>query len=232
MRVVTRRSRQGRLYNESPERKIELLDPEHASGLYDALHSSPVLVLAFRATFVRRDPRRDPPERRHAIDLRRFVAHKAVHALPLDERAIDEAFGRFHAWVGGCHNEGRDDPRTLPLHVFESSPDWGGLGSDSPDREFRKRHGKPSVRRDDGGRVWRRADAQHGRPVLTVAGARLAAGMHWDVATSSTQTELCAGHQVWSLRRGTGYLNVYPNATVRKSLGRSNAKRVWPRPAG
>ncbi len=231
MSVKSYRAEEGRLVGESPARPILLLKPLDAQRLYESLHLDHVLVLTFSTVWVRRDPSRDPPTRRSALKLETFVAHKSVYGLVLDAQKIDTLFRRHSALPTDVGCTGDNDPRVLPLHVFETEHDWSALGDPSVDRKFYERYGSAQRRVDDDGKVWSRpgAGAYHGGGVLTVARRALTQGMHWDVSTDRRKATLYGAHEIWKLSKHGGYVNVHPNAYVRGTT-RSTARRVWKAP--
>ena len=213
----------------SPERKVNVLRPDHASGVYSDLHRTRVLVLAFTAVLVRRDPSRDPPVRRAALTLEQFVAYKGTYGLIRGNSSVDESFDRFKAWRAQADCTGERDPRVLPLHVFDGDTVDLDLNTSAGAAAFRRQFGPPRRRIDAGRKIWTRAErrAYHGFVELEVAGVGFTPGMHWDVG-STRQARLLTSHQVWKLRGKRSYLNVYPNEYVR--AGR-DAMRVWPKSA-
>jgi hypothetical protein len=226
--VTTIRARSQRMWEESAERKADFIEPLDARTLYRALHREAVLVLALGAVFVRRDPQRDPPARRQAVKLETFVAHKASYGLVRGSNDIIEAVADFEAAsrsAPAC--TGIDDPRALPLHVFETEADWGDLGDPACDRRFASRYGRPASRCDDGSKYWERARHFHGGLSLTISRTQLPAGAHWDVSIDRGRATLYTTDEVWHLRSGRQeYVAVYPNAYVRRP-GRSRCRCVW-----
>ena len=227
---TTFRARNLRMIGEGPGRRVEFLEILDAHGMYRALHRSQVMAITLTQVYVRRDPSRDPPARRAALTLAEFVQHKGLFGLVRGDRDVEAQFNRLVAWCGeqpACH--GIDDPRALPLHVFEAAGDWRSLGSADSDRMFRERFGPPGRRTDDEAKVWERASHYHGGEELTVSRHCLPRGAHWDVSTGRRKVALRTAHEVWQLTdRANDYLNVYPDAYVRKPH-RSGGRRVWPR---
>lgn len=226
------RTRRVRLPQEVAERReTELLDGNDAHRIYATSHEADTLVLAFAEAYVRRDPSNTPSTRKAALPLDTFVAHKALFRRVRGRSDIEKALAAFTAWriaPPGCSSF--DDPRVLPLHVFEVSGDWSRLGEPEVDAEFARIYGKVANRRDEGGRDWARASALHGRDLLTIARRRLDQGAHWDVTTQRRSATLRTSYQVWHMRfRPRDYLNVYPNEYVRKTSG-SGCKLVFPKP--
>jgi hypothetical protein len=228
MLVKSYRADSGRLVGVAPERPVLLLKPHDARQLYETLHTERVLVLAFNAVWVRRNPQRAPPELRAALPLSAFVAHKCVYQLTMDAQGLTAAFTEYDIWLQARSCTGDGDPRVLPLHVFETSGDWSGLGTRPIDRRFAATYGPPHKRIDDGGKAWTRPPpgAFHGGGSIVVAGRALTVGLHWDVSTKSRRARVYTTHEVWELRRRTGYLNVHPNAYIRKAR-RSTARQIW-----
>ena len=225
--VITVRAETHRLLEGGGARRVDLISPADATGLYRALHRGPVAVLALGTTFVRRDPSRDPPVKRHAIALETFVAHKGRYTLIRPGVDLPHVLADFLRWGSEVHCTGEDDPRVLPLHAFEASGDWSRLGSGPADRRFAQEYGPASARRDERGLSWRKAQDLHGREQLVVAGFRLTTGMHWDVAASGRAARICTGDAVWKLRGRGAYLNVYPDGRTRRP-NRPTVKQVWP----
>jgi hypothetical protein len=189
-----------------------------------------VLVLAFTAVFVRRDPSTMPPVRRHLLTLEAFVRHKSAFGLVRGKTDVEAVFQEFSTWRGSATCSGENDPRILPLHSFETDLDPTILGTSTGDRTFRDRHGPATHRTDDNGRVWDRADrgAYHAIDLQIVAGHRLPDGMHWDVtAGRSTGARLVAPHEVWKLSGARAHLNAYPDAYLRAASSAVGVSRVW-----
>jgi hypothetical protein len=211
-------------------RKVRMLEPAHAAALYRALHREAVLVLAFTAIWIRRDPRRDRPVKRVAVKLETFVEHKAVHRLVRDDRAIGDAFDDYAAWCRSVHCSGEDDARVLPLHVFETSRQWSHLGTSAGDLEFAQCYGPARAREDEGRKTWARAarGAYHGGEPLRVAGQMLAQGMHWDVSIRRGSALVCSADRVWQLRGRNAFVNIHPDGHVRPT---KSSRRLWPDPA-
>jgi hypothetical protein len=228
-------TRRVRLRGESPENAFDVLSPEDAAALYRLAHRSRALVLVSAPTLVRRDPRGDPPTRRQTITLQTFVQHKALYGEVKQRNDIDAEFQRFNRWQQSVGCTGDNDPRVLPLHVFEARGDWSRLGEAVVDREFVARFGRPQERHDDGQKVWKRTAEYHGSSALTVAGRELSEGLHWDVRTDGPgEAQLHTSAEVWVLPPAArGYLNVYPDADVQRSGKRAGrVKQIWPTRSG
>jgi len=230
LRLTTLRTARLTMWEEGVGRKVDLLAPEDAHFLYDTLHRDEVLVLAFTRVYVRRNPQREPAARRAALALETFVQHKAIYGLVRATMHVGQYLEGFATWVAatpGCR--GIDDPRCLPLHVFDTSEDWSRLGEPDADRAFVDRYGQPNSRHDEGQRLWARALHSHGGTMLRVSGCEIAAGQHWEVSVNRGSTSLHTSHEVWHLPSGKhDYLNVHPNEKVRLK-SKNKCRKVWPR---
>ncbi len=223
------RSRRVRMSEEATERSVDFLEPDDAHGLYRLLHQGRVLTLAFEQTYIRRDPRRDPPARRAAVAVDSFIRYKGLFGLIRSERELTAQLDDFQRWCEGAPGcTGIDDPRALPFHVFTTDVEWNALGTPDTDRAFQNRYGQPQGRQDDGGKDWNRANHLHGSLRLTVSGCDLPDGAHWDVTATRQKALLHTANGVWLLdaRRRT-YANVYPNAQVRLTSDR-RCRKLWP----
>lgn len=233
--VKTFRARRGPVVGEAWHGPVQFLEPEDARELYRRLHRRHVLVLSFTSVFVRMNPRLHPLTRRAALELGKFVEHKAEFDLIRDAATANRVIGHFTAGKSRLSCTGEDDPRCLPLHVFRVDQDWAALSEQDGRDAFQARHGPARSRVDGDSKRWARADrgAYHGQERLTVAGVDLLAGMHWDVTSERGRAQLATADEIWTVPRGPrGYINVYPDAYVRQGA-RSTARRVWPpkRPA-
>ena len=206
-------------------RKVLLLSRRDASRLYGQMHRSRVLVCAFGTVLVRRNPARDPAAGREVLKLATFVSHKAPYQLVRGDEDVSIAFAEFEDWCAEQKCTGENDPRILPLHVFETACRVASLGTQAGDTAFYKRHGASPRRVDDGGKSWKRAQHSeyHGGDRLTIAGFELLAGMHWDV---SGKASVHTSTEIWKLEGRHPYLNIYPDAWVRRT-DRSTARLAW-----
>jgi hypothetical protein len=228
--LKTYRARRGAVTGEPWQRPVEFLGPSDARGLYRSLHQWRVLVLAFTAVYVRRDPSRQPIERRAALDLETFVEHKAAFRLIRAADDISAAMTEFGTLESPLSCEGEDDPRCLPLHVFSVDRNWSGLSTHSGREAFAKVYGGGRSRLDGGRKRWTRAHrhAYHGSEILIVASRELPRGTHWDVTSERGTARLLTSSEIWKLPAAArGYANVFPDAYVKKGKG---ARRVWPSP--
>lgn len=211
----------------SPSRVRRLLSGKAAHDLYRSLHRCPALVLALDDVRIAPNPSRRPATDAQLIKLGTFVAHKAAYARAPHADAVAAAFERYDAWIGSQGCDGPNDPRVLPLHVFETQGDWSRLGEAGVDKRFASLYkGRDGSRTDEGGKVWRRDG--HGRELLTVAGCKLSPGMHWDVKSARGGADIMNGVEILRLRGPHGYVNVSPDAHFHLSPGRSTARRIWP----
>jgi len=216
-----------RLQDKPKGSDVDFLTPRDAFDLYEKVHRRVVIVFAYTDVLVRLNPSNRRVTRKQTRSLERFVWHKGFYALINGVPQIAHAFTQFDEWRGELRCAGEDDPRALPLHVFDTSEDWRGLGTQTRNADFKKRYGGPRERNDDREKKWCRADRQayHGKPIVKIAGCELLPGMHWDV-TAQRKTELFTSREVWSLPRDS-YLNVYPNSKIRMTKQANAAKKVW-----
>ena len=159
--------------------KVDFLTPRDAFDLYQTVHQRVVIVFAYTRVLIRLNPSNRRVNRKQARTLEQFVWHKGFYALINGVPQIADAFARFDEWRGEPRCAGEDDPRALPLHVFDTSEDWRGLGTQTRDADFKKRYGGPRERNDDREKKWCRADRQayHGKPIVKIAGCA-APGRH------------------------------------------------------
>ena len=161
--------------------------------------------------------------------LRRYFNHKAFHH-PIREDRFDDSWKQFLAdfkiWLGTAHCENEGDPRCLPFHLFKSKVPNVDLDTTAGRGEFAKVHGSQSNRVDDAKLHWKRpAPGQfHGGDTLQIAGLPLAKGYHWDVSSPNTKILIETSSHIWRIDRG-GYVNIYPDAFIRKGRGVSKVKR-------
>lgn len=228
--IKTFRARRGSVVGEHWQRPVQFLEPTDAREIYRLVHRWRTLVLSFTRVYVRRNPSRQPAERRAALELATYVEHKAGFELIRSQATLQAAIRDFKDSAGGVSCAGENDPRCLPLHVFSVDRDWSVLSEQHGRNAFEELHGPARSRVDSDSKRWARADrgAYHGRDKLTVAGFELPAGMHWDVTSERGRTQITTANEIWTLPRGArGYVNVYPDAYVRPGT-RSAARRTWP----
>jgi hypothetical protein len=211
-------------------RRAEVLSPDDAGGLYKRLHLTPTLVLCFRAVFVRRDPSRNPPTKRDAISLKRFVDYKSMFCLAQERRGLLAAFDRFSSWRSEVFCDGEGDPRILPFHIFATVTHPDRLADREGASAFNAAYGPAAERIDAKERIWTRASrtAYHGRDDCFVAGELLPEGMHWDVSGFGRGAILTNAARVWKVKDPRSYLNIYPDGHVRPP-NRRGVSKVWPR---
>jgi hypothetical protein len=214
-------------------RYAELLQPRDAIAVYRRLHQEPVLVLAFDEVWVRRNPERNPPTRRAAIPLSRFVQYKASYGRVHRESDINRHVATYWRWVAAVACDGDDDARVLPLPAFSTYEDWPQLDSVVERQAFKNRYGPARERSDAEGRRWRKpyAGGMHGwDQSVRIAGRLLSRGLHWDVDLPRGRAKLYTPNEIWEIGAGA-YVNVSPASNVRLTRD-SNARRLWPRQAG
>jgi len=211
-------------------RPAEVLSSGDAGALYRDLHLNPTLVLSFRAVFIRRDPSRDPPTTRDAISLEQFVAYKSVFCLAQERQGLLRALVRLSAWSSEVACEGDGDPRILPFHIFATVTHPDRLADREGVKSFNAAYGPAGERIDAKERSWSRASrtAYHGHGDCLVAGELLPEGMHWDVSGFGRGAILANAERVWKIRDSRGYVNIYPNGSVRPPT-RGFVSKVWPR---
>ena len=216
-----------RVQGDGWDRTAELLAPEHAAGLYRALHEARCLILSVAsALWVRRDPSRDPPVRRAATHLEDFVRHKGLYRLIRDPRSLAAAFDSFNRLTTSSGCTGDDDPRVIPFPTFTTDLPVENLSTEGGRRAFRARYGQ-ARKMIDARRLRWEVGPPHGREQLWVANVPLSRGFHWDVSASS-DLAMFTPNEVWKLKP-PAYLNVDPDTRVRKTRAGSRAKQVWPR---
>lgn len=208
---------------------VGVLAPTDACALYRSLHRAPVLIFELHPSFVQRRPNVKAQDESHLVRLEQFVAHKAYFASVKTNADADCHLDRFAVWHQTVSCEGQNDPRALPLHAFNVDHPWADLVSDDGRKTFNRKYGGTTQRTDPKNRLWRCADARHGREILRVAGCDMPRGAHWDVNSPRSRTELVAANAVWAVPR-RGYVNVSPDGAIRGgSRGTPTAKRLWPR---
>lgn len=215
-----------RVEGEGWDRKAELLAPEHAAGLYRALHLAPCLILTVAgAQWVRRDPSRNPPGRRAATHLEDFVRHKGLYRLVRNPHDLEAAFMAFDRWASTDGCTGDADPRVVPFTTFATEIPVENLGTAVGRTAFRGRYGRARKMTDARGLRWE-VGPPHGREQLQVASVLLTRGFHWDVSAPS-DLSMFTPNQVWKLRP-SAYLNVGPDTRVRKTHAGARARKIWP----
>lgn len=215
---------------EEKDRLFPLLVPEDARWMYSELHRYDIAVLALRASYVRQNPSVAPARRRQLLPLGRFVRYKAYYGVIRNNQDVGFHITQFVASLNAVNCDGLDDPRILPLHIFDSDKEWRDLDGLAERLLFVREHGPPGRRHDSSGFSWtkpRGQAAKHGGPALRVARHTLEQGFHWDVSTDSSGT-ICTANAVWKLRRPDSYLNIYPDGFIRPPSPRYGAVQVWP----
>lgn len=206
---------------------MDLLEPRDATAVYKRAHRAAVGIL--HTPRLRVGIRPIAGRMGKHISIERFVRYKSLvrQAIPADGiPAIDTFIEDLNIWASSVECEGEQDPRCMPLHVFDDSRDWLTLDGPAGRTDFKTAYGA-GTKRDREGREWQRARVLHTREVLTVAGKALAVGFHWDVQNlRNSPARVSTTNEVFELLP-FGYVNVHPDAFVR---GERKARRIWPRP--
>ena len=211
------------------DRLLPLIAPEDARWIYAELHRYDVAVLTLRAAYVRRDPSMLPARRRQLLQLERFVRYKAFYFLIRSRPDIEAALDKFAESRRTIGCDGVDDPRVLPLHIFNCPNDWKELEYIGGRSAFDHEHGNSNRRYDCSGLYWAKPKGQaarHGGPALRVARRMLESGFHWDV-TAAGQATVYTADAVWRLRQNNSYINIYPNGYIRPPGKGYGTVRVW-----
>lgn len=219
----------------TPHGRVRMLDAAAANELYRRVHRAVVGVLTVEDASVTLDPR-DPAAGRGRLTVSNLLRYKAFFLGRLAlERVADFRgnlshgellqFDAFGQWGGLADDEGQDDPRYLPMHVFVPGEVWDRLDTQGGRQSFRREfRNEPWI--DRRRMTWTRTDVLHTRDVLAIAGRLLPAGFHWDTSLERRgPVQLISHAEVWRVDRG-GHLNVHPDAYFRQ--GRRSV-RVWPR---
>ena len=209
-------------------RPIQRVNPEDATNLYRSIHTKRIGVWQVGDADVPVVPKpRNSPN--HYVTLRQFVRYKAFHCRIDPSRfgeSWEESAANFKSWIGAIGCEGEGDPRCLPFHMFEAEPREYDLDTPDGRRQFENSHGRQNSRLAHNGLRWDRPTAgqMHGQPILHIAGRTLMQGFHWDVTSSRRNSwTVATASEAWKIERN-GYVNIYPNAHVRKS---KSATRVY-----
>lgn len=196
-----------------------LVNHEDVRNVYKRMHRTRVAVLSIQAPgakgpqlLSRPPPSRSPLNIRwnDAVSLRQLCRHKAFFLrLRWDRDAISWA-SAFKAWASRIECSGTNDPRCLPLHVFNAERRWSRrIATEQGRSAFDTQYGSGARRVDGRGLVWQ-TGPNHGRDMLQVAGCTLPTGFHWDV--QGNEIELWTPTEGWLIRR---YANIAPDADVR-----------------
>lgn len=215
----------GHAHGAARGRKVDVLTPQDTETVYRSAHTMPLALLATGSFKFRRDPRADPSTERllwSPEDFLRYKAHARVVRAPSDvDRALQVAASELAAL--DCLSV--NDPRVLPMHVFSSAGQYQHLDQLHGRNDFKAAHGSGRQRRDDDGRRWTKGPS-HGREQLCVGGSMLPTGFHWDVTVERGSSTLANGWQVWDLVDRHAYVNIAPDAGVRKG---NRCVRRWPK---
>lgn len=163
----------------------------------------------------------------HVRNLEEFVRYKAMYGIARSLGDGAKLIDAFATWPSGSGDADAQDPRVLPLHVFDNERIWENLDAVAGRTDFAQRYGNAAHRLDCTDRNWSPATVGHGQDTLTVAGRGMPRGFHWDVNRGRAGgSRLVTCHEVWLLRHPRSYANVYPDAYVR-GAPRGNARLVW-----
>lgn len=173
---------------------FDLVEPRDAGELYAAVHRHRVLVLALSASWVRSDPGEASARWRHVRRLEEFVSYKAAYCMVRGPGDPERAVSEFGSWPvsGSCTTT--DDPRVLPLHVFDHSQAWLALGTPSGAATFAAVHGQP------------RAPCRPRRTHL-VSGAPRPWQRRPDCVGTPVADGVSLGRSAWSRRRTARHLS-------------------------
>lgn len=210
-------------------RSYDLIEPRDAAETYSAAHRNRLLILATGSCFIRRNPSVDPARHRDLINLAGFAQYKASFGMIRTSRDILQFIERFKSWPSedSCYDP--QDPRVLPLHVFDNGGEWLHLEKAEQVAEFTRRFGPGGARADSTGRPWKQSNVFHGKDALSIATYRLNPGFHWDVTRGRGGERLVTTHEVWKFSNQYAYCNVYPDAYVRvgRKLSGGSCRLAW-----
>lgn len=199
-------------------RAVNILEPIDANQLYRDLSRHKCYVLSRGSVYVLHDPRQDPPRKRDCIPLQRFVDHRAVY------RTLEEGVDTV-AEVSAMIAEGvpfdcttYNDPRVLPLHVFDREAVERRLDTEADRRAFRSNYAvNVGGWQSTATGAWSPAPAgaRHGWAGPSwVCDYELPPGYHWDVNAGRQRRTVIATASVWKVKP-QGYVNIYPNSHIR-----------------
>ncbi len=229
--LITRRTKSRRLSAEgNGARRINILEPVDANELYRDLTINKCYVLSRGSVFVLHDPRRDPPEKRDCMPLQRFVDHRAVYRTLQD--GVDTAAELRTMIAAGVPSDctSYNDPRVLPLHVFDRKADGERLNTEDGRSAFRNMYARGGCWQSAATGTWRPASAggRHGLAgptgdPLWIWDYELPMGYHWDTNAGQQRRTVVATASVWRVEP-RGYVNIYPDSYIRAG---TKAKETW-----
>lgn len=199
-------------------RAVNILEPIDANQLYRDLSRHKCFVLSRGSVFVLHDPRRDPPKKRDCIPLQRFVDHRAVYrTLETGVDTVAEVRTMIAKGVPfDCTTY--NDPRVLPLHVFDRDAVERRLETDADRSAFRKTYAlSGGCWQSAATGIWRPAPAgaRHGFAGPSwICNYELPPGYHWDVNAGRLRRTVIATASVWKVDP-QGYVNIYPDSYIR-----------------
>lgn len=215
-------------------KELYVLEPTTACEIYQDAHLINCLVILTHAAHVQIDPSCRPRDVDDLAPLDEFFAYKASLSLIRDWRDVAAAISDFANWPSPAEScVDHNDPRALPLHIFDGDSFWGELDEPEQRKLFKREYefGSLGTRRDFKGHLWKRPKGRHGlygedRVRLCAAGLLLAEGYHWDVDKFDGKPAIITESEVWTLARGDTHVNIYPNGKVRGNI-KEGAKLVW-----
>ena len=209
-------------------RALQLVARRDAIAIYRRMHRARVALLLLGQAMIPLDPSRKPRGARHCVTLEKYARYKAffVRADPSQPGGTYLChLQRFAAWCQTVACDGENDPRCLPLYVFDA--EWNGksrLDTLEGRTQFRFSYGRDSRRTDSRGFEWK--PHRHGRDSLHVAGLYLSPGFHWDVSDVRGRKgakRIYTAEGVWAIRP-RGHVNIYPDAYVRNG---AKSRMIW-----
>lgn len=203
-------------------RPYSVLEPADAYELYKDLHQGPTAVLQLVGSQVQLNPL-DGAKKSNLISLQTFVRHKGIFRDVKAGSDVASVLGGIDQELKLFACTGERDPRCLPMHCFSPGSDWPILDGAEALKSFEAVHGPPARRIDSAKRQWAVAKARHGGEPAYVRGYMLLQGFHWDVqGLQGAGLRIFNSREVWKVPKGT-YLNVAPNADIRKGATGSSA---------
>lgn len=231
VKLITRRTKSRRLRAEGDgARRVNVLEPVDAHELYRDLSLRKCYVISRGSVFVLHDPRQDPPRKRDCIPLSRFVDHKAVYYTLEDGVDTAADLRQLIGTESPSDCTSYNDPRILPLHVFDRDADGRRLGTDDGRHKFRDAYSRNGCWQSTATGAWRPASAggRHGLAGPSGAALRiwdyeLPNGYHWDTNAGPNKRLVIATASVWKVE-ARGYVNIYPDSHIRAG---EKARQTW-----
>lgn len=114
-----------------------------AKQLYESAHYWPHVVISAPDIFVSLDPRRDPSTARMTCTIEAFFRYKAHVLIAREQRSLRRALGDCLR-TPVCSVSRLQDPRLLPLHLYDKPDGDGELATEAGPQGFVRRHRKGS----------------------------------------------------------------------------------------